>query len=318
MSGWFYRVLIRTSRPLGLWVIGFVAWWVASGYFLFFPRRVAVGLAFYRALFPGRGLLFRLWLVWRQFHRFSGLFAERVRLARGGAIERTEEGFERIERSAESGRGGVLLMSHLGTWEVAARLFQAEGVRLMLFVGERQREQIERLQKSDLLAEGISLVVVPRGAEPETVFSAVEGLRFIQQGGMVSFAGDRLWTGAQRAVEVQFLGHRVQLPAGPHLFALATGAPLFTFFALRTRRRRYHLVAYGPRQVQAASRGDRWAAVQRSAQEYAQMLEDVVRRFPSHWFHFDPFLGPTWDGPSDRKPGALDPSASSEAGADDD
>lgn len=292
MSGWFYRSLIAASRWLGLWLIAFFAWWVATGYFFLLPRRVANSMRFYRCLLPDSGWWTRLGLTWRQFHRFAGLFAERVRLARGGALEREDEGFERIEQAAAAGSGGVLLMSHLGNWEVAARLFRAEGVRLMLFMGQRQREQVERMQKQDLAGGGVELQIAP--AEQADHFGAIEGLRFVRAGGMVSFAGDRLWSEAQRAVEVQFLGCRVKLPAGPHLFALATGAPLFTFFALRTGRRRYRLVAYGPRRVEAASRDQRWAAVQRSAQEYAHMLEDVVRRFPTHWYHFEPFLGPRW------------------------
>ena len=153
---------------------------------------------------------------------------------------------------------------------------------------------MEKIQKSDLKHGGVEVFVTP--ADSQATFSAVEGLRFIQDGGMVSFAGDRLWSETQRSVQVRFLGREASFPAGPHLFALATGAPVFTFFALRTSRRRYHLVAYGPRQVKAASRADRWPAVQRSAQQYADMLEDVVRRFPTHWCHFEQFLGETWKG----------------------
>ena len=185
-------------------------------------------------------------------------------------------------------------MSHVGIWEVAAHLLRQEGVKLMLFMGERQREQVEKIQKSDLQKGGVEVVVT--SADSEATFSAVEGLRFIKGGGIVSFAGDRLWSESQRSVEVQFLGRKVKLPAGPHMFAMATGAPLFIFFALRTSRGHYHLVAYGPRHVKAASRSDRWPAVERSAQEYANMLEDVVRRFPTHWYHFEQFLGETWRG----------------------
>lgn len=297
MSGWLYRALVGASQVVGVWIIAAFAWIISTGYFLFMPARVSRSLEFYKSVFPERGFFARLWLTWRQFHRFSGLFAERVRLFRGGRIDRIDEGFERIERAAEEGTGGVLLMSHVGGWEVAARLFTAEGVRLMLFMGERQKEQIERMQKGDLESVGIHVQVA--SGEGDGGFSVVEGLRFIEAGGIVSFAGDRLWHEGQRAVEVQFFGRRVRLPAGPHLFCLATSAPLFTFFALRTGRHRYHLVAYGPRKVEARSRSDRWAAVQRSAQEYAHMLEDVVRRFPTFWFHFEPFLGPAWEAGRD-------------------
>jgi lauroyl/myristoyl acyltransferase len=293
VSGWMYRLLAGLSAMLGLWVMRAFAWCVSTGYFLFKPGRVATSMDFFRSVFPERGWFYRLGLTWRQFHRFAALFAERIRMARGGHAERTEEGWELIERAASDGSGGVLLMSHLGNWESAAHLFRAEGVRLMLFMGERQREQVEKVQKADFQRSGVELVI--SSAEAGEAFTAVEGLRFIRSGGMVSFAGDRLWNEAQRSVEVQMFGRRVRLPAGPHLFALATGAPLFTFFAVRTRRHHYQLVAHGPRRVKAESRADRWPAIQRSAQAYAQMMEEVVRRFPTHWYHFEPFLGEAWE-----------------------
>jgi predicted LPLAT superfamily acyltransferase len=299
----FYRALLAASRLLGAWVVGFFAWWVASGYFLFRPGRVRESLRFYAALLPARGRLGRLGrlgLAWRQFHRFAGLFSERLRLERGGRLEHTEEGFEHILGCVGPGRGAVLLMSHLGHWELAATLFRRRGLRLMLFMGARGRDQVERLQKSALRAEGLELAVIDEQAAEGLagVTHSLEGLRFVRQGGLVSMAGDRLWSPAQRAVEVQFLGHQARLPAGPHLFALAAEVPLVTFFALRLAPGRYHLVAFPPRRVEARSRVERWPAVVASAQEYADRLAAVARRFPEHWYHFEPFLGPARAAPS--------------------
>lgn len=292
MSGRFYRALIHLSRVLGISAVAFFAWWIATGYFLFWRRARRESLRFYTALFPEKGRAFKLCLVWRQFHSFASLFSERLRLTRGRPFETESEGFERIERALEEGQGGVLLMSHLGNWEMAAHLFRQIGAQLMLFMGARQGEKVESVQKAGLVEEGVHVVVVD--PERQDSFSTLKGLRFVQSGGMLSFAGDRLWRADQRAVEVQFLGHRVRLPAGPHLFALATGAPLFVFFAVRLGRDRYRLVAYGPRKIESRSRANRTEAAQRSAQEYAHMLEDVVRRYPTQWHHFEPFLGEPW------------------------
>jgi predicted LPLAT superfamily acyltransferase len=304
VSGAFYRALVAASRVVGPWIVGFFAWWVAAGYFLFRPARRRESLRFYRALFPEASRLHLLGLAWRQFQRFAGLFADRLRLARGGPVESSEEGFQHLLESAGPGRGAVLLMSHLGSWEVAALLFRQKGLPLMLFMGAREREQVERQQKAALAAEGLRLVVTGEGGEagPEAALGTLEGLSFLQQGGLVSMAGDRLWGAGQRAVEVCFLGHRVKLPAGPHLFALAAGVPLVTFFGLRLGRGRYHLVAFPPRRVEAQGRADRWAAVQRSAQEYADRLAEVARRYPAHWFHFEPFLGVPWQDAAGDSP----------------
>ncbi len=303
MSGGFYLYLVGLSRFMGVWIIGFFAWWVASFYFLFKPSRVGRSMDLYKTLFPHKGKLSRLWLTWRQFHAFAGLFAERVRLDRGGMINRKDEGLDVLLRAAKQGTGGVLLMSHVGTWEIAARLFKAEGISLMLFMGEKEKEQVERLQKKDLLNNGVE--VLSYSADRRDEFSAVEGLRFVRKGGLVSFAGDRLWPG-QKSVEVNFLGRRVMLPAGPHLFALAAKVPIFIFFAFRTGRKNYHMVMYGPKKIEASSRSERWSAIEKSAQEYADLLQEQVRRFPIHFFHFEPFLGE----PVKPRPGKVEDASS--------
>ncbi|MBN2494451.1 MAG: lysophospholipid acyltransferase family protein [Deltaproteobacteria bacterium] len=292
MSGWFYRALIALSRALGLWVVSGFARLVAAGYFVFAWKRRARSLRFYRALFPESSALARLGLSWRQFQGFACLFAERLRLDRGERFTLSEEGWGEVERAAERGQGAVLLMSHLGDWEMAARLLSRKGsrIRLMLFVGERAGEGVERIQKRDLQRDGIELVVAREGDEG-AAFESLEALAFIRSGGLVSFAGDRLWHAGQKPVEVVFAGERVRLPAGPHLFALASGAPVFTFFALRTAKRSWKLVIRGPRLVEADARDERWGAVQASAQAYALELEAMARARPADWFHFEPFLG---------------------------
>jgi predicted LPLAT superfamily acyltransferase len=102
--------------------------------------------------------------------------------------------------------------------------------------------------------------------------------------------GDRLW-GDQRSVKVNFLGHEVQLPDAPHLFALMSGAPLMTFFVNQKAPGKYHIAVSRGRQVLAASRQDRANAVLASAQAYAGELEKMARQHPFEWHHFEPFLG---------------------------
>jgi predicted LPLAT superfamily acyltransferase len=83
----------------------------------------------------------------------------------------------------------------------------------------------------------------------------------------------------------------VQLPDAPHLFALMSGAPLMTFFVHQKAPGSYHIAVSKGRRVSAATRGDRQAAVLASAQAYASEMEQMARRHPFEWHHFEPFLG---------------------------
>ncbi|HEY6000644.1 MAG TPA: glycosyltransferase [bacterium] len=301
----FYRLLAAASRVFGAWLFGVAARVVAAGYFVLFPRRAAVSAAFYRALFPGRGRWHAWWCAWRQFQTFTTVYLDRLLLESGDAIRFTFEGREHLYASLAEGRGGILLMSHLGAWEMGARLLRRSlpELRLMLYVGRRAKEDIERLQKEDLAASGVRLQVV--GEDGGSPFDLVEGAAFLRSGGFVSMAGDLDWREDREGLPVRFAGHEVRLPEAPFMLALVARAPLYVFFAARRAPRQYHFALRGPLPLPAASRERRREVVREAAQAYADLLEAEVRSRPLEWFHFSRFLGPPLAAPpADPPPGA--------------
>jgi predicted LPLAT superfamily acyltransferase len=103
--------------------------------------------------------------------------------------------------------------------------------------------------------------------------------------------GDFILSGQQRVSRVPFLGHEVEIPETPHIFALLSGAPIFVFFAHRQGSMQYHIELHPPFQVKAAHRGEREGEIRRSVFHYANLLEKQVRKHPLEWYHFKAFLG---------------------------
>ncbi len=289
----FYKFITLFSQLLGPWVFRVFSRFVSTGYFILFPKRVAVGMRFYGALFPGRNSLYHLWCTWRQFHSFTDVFLDRFLLQLKGDISYTSEGWEIIEEAVKEKTGGIIVMSHMGNWDVAAHLLRKKGLRLLLYMGSREKEQLEKMQKESLAETGLKIVAVEQeGGSP---FDILEGLNFLKEGGLVTLTGDRVWSSAQRTVSVNFLGHSVLLPEAPHSIALLSGVPLYIFFAFRTGSRMYHMSLSGPIAVAAASRADRGRAIRESAQRYADILAAKAGEYPRQWYHFEEFLGPKLD-----------------------
>ncbi len=293
MKDFVYRSLVVLAKRFGNWIFLLIAWHVATGYFLLFPRRVAVSFRFYRRLFPDRGRRHALWCAWRQYHHFVHVFLDRFRMEEGDDLVMTTEGLEHIFAAAESGRGGIILMSHVGSWEIAARLLQHRGrnhpsMKLLLYLGAKHREQIERRQKRSVEESGIRIVSVPENGGSAT--DILEGLNFLREGGLVSLTGDRLWGREQRAVTVRFAGGEARIPEIPYLLAMLSGAPLLIFFGYRTGKGRYHLIAKPPIDIAKAPRGERNLVIEEAAQAYADLLAETVRAHPYEWYHFEPFL----------------------------
>jgi len=299
MKDFIYRCLIVLAKRFGNWIFLLVAWHVATGYFLFLPRRVAVSVRFYRRLFPDRGRWYPLLCAWRQYHHFVHLFLDRFLMTEDAALRTTYEGWEHLIAAVESGKGGIILMSHVGSWEIAAHFLKRygrnhPGMKLLLYLGAKHREQIERRQKQGIERSGIRVIAVPEGGG--SAMDILEGLHFLREGGLVSLTGDQLWSREQRAVTVRFAGGEARIPEIPYILALLSGAPILIFFVYRTGRGKYHLLTEPSLYVTAASRKERRAAVETAAQTYADLLAETVRSHPYEWYHFDPFLTDPADG----------------------
>ncbi|MGD8270748.1 MAG: lysophospholipid acyltransferase family protein [Desulfobacterales bacterium] len=291
MLALFYRLLILLSRVIGPWSCDLIARGIAAGYFLFSPRRVAVSMRFYQALFPRHTHVYYLGCTWKQYRNFTSVYLDRILLNADGVVPYATSGWEHLEAAIECNRGGVILMSYLGNWEIAAHLMKQKltRLRLILFMGARAKAQIERIQKEDLQKKGIRIITADK--DQGGTYDLLEALRFIQSGGLVSITGDKLWNTGQRVVPATFLGHEILLPETPHLLAMLSGAPIFIFFSRRTGNRQYYFSLSPPVHIEPVTRSERAAVIRRSVQNYADLLEINLRENPFEWYHFEPFLG---------------------------
>lgn len=288
MKKLFYKITLYLSHKLGLWFLRTLSWFIATGYYFLFPLRVKESVKFYRALFPERGLAYALYCAWKQFHNFTDVYTHRFIPWAGEGAEFIREGWEHLDEAVAGKTGAIIVMSHIGNWELAAERLNRKGLPIMLYLGAKHKEQVEGIQKEKLAQKGIRIVATDE--KEKSPFALLEGINFLREGGIVSMTGDRLW-GDQSCVTVDFLGYEVRLPDTPHLFALMTGAPLMTFFVYQKTAGIYHIKVSKGRKVVAATRADRKKAVLESVQIYADDLARFASEHPFEWHHFEPFLG---------------------------
>ncbi|MFW8600654.1 lauroyl acyltransferase [Desulfobacterota bacterium M19] len=288
MKGLFYRFLVGLADLFGPWIFVLISRLIACGYFIF-SSRVAESRRFYKIMYPERHQLYHLYCTFKQYQNFTTVYFDRLLARERDEISYTSEGGENLQRAID-GEGGVLLMSHLGNWELAAHLLQAryDNLRLLLYMGIKEKEEIEAIQKKSLRKSGIKIIGVNKNSG--SPFDVVEGLQFIKAGGLVSLAGDIVWQQEQRTVPVKFLNHYVRLPEAPFVFALVSGAPLYAFFTFGGRKNNYHFTLSKPVYIKSPLRTERRAAIREAAQQYADLLEETLRRHPFEWYHFERFV----------------------------
>lgn len=288
MNSPYLRLLHTSARLLGPWLFDLVARIIAGGFFLLSKRR-AESRRFFQRLYPGRSRLYHLLCTFRQYQNFTTIHLDRFLHGLGRKAVVTSEDLQQLEAAMEAG-GAILLMSHLGNWEMAATLLkeQKDDLRMLLYMGVKDGEVLEGTQKEELRRRGVA--IIGAGQQDNSPFSAVEALRILERGGLVSIAADIVWRDDQRRVDVPFLGGTAQLPAAPFILAQLSGAPLLVFFAFRVGTNRYRVELSEPILVEKGPRHQRQQAIAKAARDYAELLERALRRYPCQWYHFDRFV----------------------------
>jgi len=288
MSGFWYTALETLTRIFGSWLFVFVSKCIAAGYFLF-SDNTKESRRLYGFLYPGKSRFSHGLYSFRQYQNFTTIHYDRFLTTHGQKTVFQSEGWGKLE-SVVHQKGAILLMSHLGNWEIAANLLsqQENKLKLLLYMGMKEKEGVEGLQKEHLQDSGVRIIAVPRdGGSP---FDAVEGIRFLQEGGLVSMTGDILWRGDQKSLEVDFLGGKARVPEAPYIFALVSGAPIFCFFSFRVGTNEYTFRFADPIYIRSVKRKERAEVIQTAAQQYADLLEIELRAHPLQWYHFERFV----------------------------
>lgn len=301
MKLFWYRLLVKTADSFGSWIFALVARTIAAGYFVFSPRRKE-SRRLYALVYPDQSRLYHLWCTFRQYQNFTTIHLDRYLASHGRQPTFVSQGLEALE-TGDDRSGAILLMSHLGNWEMAARLLMQKkrDLRLLLYMGTKEKEGVEKAQKDELRLAGVKIIAADQ--DSGSPLAMVDGIRLLQDGGFVSMTGDIVWRDGQRCLPVRFLGGIAHIPEAPFVLALVSGAPIAVFFAFRTGRFCYRFVLSEPFFVRAGNRADRKKAIAAAAQRYASLLEGALRDHPLEWYHFDRFVHLTVtaeDAPEDK------------------
>ena len=234
-----------------------------------------------------RGSSARCWHVFRHFHCFAATILDRVYLLRG-EFERfrvTVHGKELLQRQIETGKGSILLGSHLGSFEVLRALgVMQRGFPLKVLMDTVHNQNITRF--FDALNPRIAGTVIAPD-RPDTLIRVKESL---DNGYFVGMLGDRVF-GGDKTTQCQFLGAPATFPAGPILLAAMMRCPVILFFGLYRGGNRYEIYFEHFADVIVLERDRRAGETQLWMQRYAERLEHYARLAPHNWFNFYRF----WD-----------------------
>jgi phosphatidylinositol dimannoside acyltransferase len=192
-------------------------------------------------------------------------------------------GYEHLEQAFASGRGVLLALPHIGSWEWGGAWLALEG-HPMTSVAERiEPPALFRWFLEQREAMGLRIVAL--GDESSRTL-----LRELRDGGLVGLVCDRDIVG--NGVSVEFFGEQTTFPAGAATLALRTDAVLIPVAIYSGPGESHFALITAP--LDTTRTGSLRADVVRLTQELARRFEWMVRRAPEQWYLY----GPNW--PSDR------------------
>ena len=232
-----------------------------------------------------RGDTAHWWHVFRHFHCFAATILDRVYLLRG-EFERfrvTVHGKDILHRQIESGKGTILLGSHLGSFEVSRALGVVQrSVPLKVLMDTVHNQNITRF--FDALNPTFAETVIAPD-RPDTLIKVKESL---DSGSFIGILGDRV-SGGDKTTQCQFLSAPATFPAGPVLLSATMRCPVILFFGLYRGGNSYEIYFERFADEITLDRDHRAKDIQLWMQRYAERLEHYARLAPYNWFNFYSF-----------------------------
>lgn len=189
-------------------------------------------------------------------------------------------------RLTASGKGALIIGSHLGNLEMCRALAAAQGHRgVNAVVYTQHAQRFNALLDRANQAYRLNLIQVS-SLGPDT---AILLHQKIEQGELIVIVGDRTPPAENgRVSEVEFLGFKAPFAQGPFLLAASLECPVYLFFCLREGEGyRIHFEHFADRILLPRPR--REEALREYMQRYALRLEAYCRRAPYQWFNFFDF-----------------------------
>ena len=180
---------------------------------------------------------------------------------------------DRLDAALAQGRGAIMAVPHMGSWDMAGSYAGALGYGISA-VADRFPGSLNEAVVATRQRFGMNVIMLGRGA----VRSLTDALRANH---IVALLCD-LEQGP--GVDVRFFGRHAVVPGGPAALAIKTGAALMPACQYATTPGRYHIYLDPPLAV-----GEN-ETKERLMQRVIDRFEDFIRERPDQWYAFRPMF----------------------------
>jgi predicted LPLAT superfamily acyltransferase len=216
--------------------------------------------------------------VYRNYYVFGQTIIDKVCVMAGFSNKFTYDfnGEENIVEIGKGGKGGILLSSHIGNWEVAGYLFKRLSMPINIVMFDEEHEKIKHTLENVTGKRSMNIIVI----KPNDLSHIFEIKKRLSDNELICLHGDRFVKGS-KTVTANFLGEDALFPYGPFHLAAYFKVPYAFVYGFKASSTHYALSTSTP---SVCTNG--YEAI---LNEYVSSMENLVRKYPLQWFNYYDF-----------------------------
>lgn len=197
-----------------------------------------------------------------------------------------------LDKAIEKGRRIIFLTAHFGNWELMALAgaVEIEGYQMFVLAREQKLTRLNSLLNTYRQLHGAR--IVPKGLSVKVLF------KNLKKNNIVGILGDQ--DAGKRGIFVNFFGRLASTPKGAFELANKLNSVVIPIFMVRQSGPYHRIFIEKPIEPQKDTDVD--SLNRKGLQDFTEILEGYIRRFPSQWL----WLHKRWKSSPDRRVIILD------------
>jgi predicted LPLAT superfamily acyltransferase len=273
-----YRIFVSILKTGGLTPAYFLLRFVAL-YYMLFSSKSSKAIFYYFHSRLGFSTYKSIVKLYQNYFVFGQSIIDKVVVMSGIPNKFTFnfDGVENLHQIASLQKGGLLLSSHIGSWEVAGEFLKGIATRINIVMFDGEDQQIKSYLESVTGKSSVNIIVLKNDISHIFKINAA-----LQNNELVCMHADRFIEG-NKTITREFLGKNARFPLGPFILADKFKVPLTFVFAVKESKLHYHFFASEIKDYSALGKN---VGMQQMIDDYVQAFENKVRKYPEQWYNY--------------------------------
>jgi predicted LPLAT superfamily acyltransferase len=273
-----YRIFVSVLKVGGVKPAYFMLRFVALYYFLFsWQTSKSTYYYFHKRL--GFSKAKSILKLYRNYYLFGQSIIDKVVIMSGIPNKFTFnfDGIDNLRQIAAMNQGGLLLSSHIGSWEIAGELLEHINTRINIVMFDGEDKQIKQYMDSVTGERKINIIVIKNDLSHIFKINAA-----FQNNELVCMHADRFIEG-NKTITREFLGEDAKFPAGPFVMAEKFKVPVTFVYALKESALHYHFFSSPVKDYSGLPKGE---GMQQLINDFIISFENKVKTYPEQWYNY--------------------------------